>query len=199
MRVGILLYDGVDVIDAGGPYEVLHTAARLRARDGLDAGLEVELYSPGGADVVAYGGLTIASLRNPATASCDAVIVPGTTQLDEVLASPEIARAVADVTTGVPLVASVCTGAFLLAQAGLTTDLDVTTHWEDLGALRAMEATGAVIEGVRWVDSGDVVTSGGLTSGLHMALHLVERWFGGDLAARTARQLDLDWSPDPRR
>ena len=70
-----------------------------------------------------------------------------------------------------------------------------TTHWEDLDGLEATAQTGPVRRGVRWVDEGSVVTSGGLTSGIHMALHLVARDYGVDHAVRTAKQLDQPWDP----
>ncbi|WP_284328350.1 hypothetical protein [Demequina litorisediminis] len=77
--IGILVYDGFDLIDAGGPYEVFLTAARLQRRAGEAPGFDVTMVSPGGADVVAFGGMTLTSLVSPEDAGpFDVVVVPGT-------------------------------------------------------------------------------------------------------------------------
>ena len=195
-RVAILLFAGFDLIDAGGPYEVFLTASRLAQRDGLPPQYEVVLVSPGGADAVAFGGMTLTHLHDPAdVGQVDIAIVPGTIDVASALGDRSIVDAVRSLVGSSPVVASVCTGAFLLADAGVLSGKSATTHWEDLAILEATGQTGKVTGGVRWVDEGSVVTSGGLTSGIHMALHLVARDYGVDHALRTARQLDQPWDP----
>ncbi len=197
IRVAILLFDGFDLLDVGGPYEVLLTAGRLLERDGQANPVSVELVSPVGADARAYGGMTVTGLAPvDAADGADIVVVPGTIDLDAVMADGATADAIRALTSGGPLVTSVCTGSVLLARAGVLGDRPATTHWEDLGLLADAGVTD-VGAGVRWVDDGDVVTSAGLISGVHMGLHLVHRLLGEDLARRTARQIDVDWSPDP--
>ena len=95
---------------------------------------------------------------------------------------------------GARVVASVCTGAFILGALGLLSERPWTTHWEDVETLAA-RVGGRGEAWVRWVDSGEVVTSGGLSSGMAMSLHLVDRFEGRELAARTAKQLEYDWDP----
>ena len=73
----------------------------------------------------------------------------------------------------------------------------VTTHWEDIADLRAMFPTVTVRENLRWVDEGNTVTSAGISAGIDMSLHLVARLESEDLAARTARQMDYRWLPNP--
>ena len=97
----------------------------------------------------------------------------------------------------VQITASVCTGAFLLAQAGCLDGLEGTTHWEDLAALRAQFPAVRVVDGVRWVDQGAVLTSAGISAGIDMSLHLVQRLHSRELALRTARQMDFDWTHNP--
>lgn len=195
--VAILVYDGFDLIDAGGPYEVFLTAARLQERAGEPAGFEVVLVSPDGADATAYGGMTLTGLSSPqAVDRVDVVVIPGTIDVTAALADPDIGGAVRALTNGADLVTSVCTGAFLLAQAGVLQGLPATTHWEDTDLLAARGDTGAVQTGRRWVDAGSVVTSGGLTSGMHMALHVVGRLASKELAVATARQLDMPFALD---
>ncbi len=195
-RVAILLFDGFDLIDAGGPYEVFLTASRLAERDGFPPQYEVILVSSGGADAVAFGGMTLTALHDPAdVGQVDIAIVPGTVDVAAAVADPVLASTVEGLLNSSRVTASVCTGAFLLAEAGALRGKRATTHWEDVADLSGTGKVAKALSGVRWVDEGDVVTSGGLASGMHMALHLVARNFGVDHAVRTARQLDLPWDP----
>ena len=87
-----------------------------------------------------------------------------------------------------------CTGALILGALGLIGERPWTTHWEDVPAL-AERVEGRGEAWVRWVDAGEVVTSGGLSSGIAMSLHLVDRFAGRELAARTAKQIEYEWNP----
>lgn len=195
-RVAILLFSDFDLIDAGGPYEVFLTASRLAERDGLPPQYRVSLVSPGGADAVAFGGMTITGLLSPKDVGpVDLALVPGTIDVASALGNRHIVDAVRTLVGSSTVVASVCTGAFLLAEVGALAGKAATTHWEDLDALEATGQVGAVRHGVRWVDGDSVVTSGGLVSGIHMALHLVARDYGVEHAIRTARQLEQPWDP----
>lgn len=198
-RIGILVYDGFDLIDAGGPYEVFLTASRLAERDGDEPSFSVELVSPGGHDVVAFGGMTLTALGNADDPrDYDAVLIPGTVDVEAALRDAALGAAVQTLMAKTELTTSVCTGAFLLARQGALASVAATTHWEDVESLRG-EAVAEAVDGVRWVDAGDVITSGGLTSGMHMALHMVARMHDEEMAHRTARQLDMDWSAAPAR
>lgn len=200
MRVVILLFDGFDLIDAGGPYEVFLTASRLLERDGEPPAYEVVLATPEGRDVAAFGGMTLTRVADADSIDrADIVLVPGTIDVACALADSRLRETIERLAATSPLTASVCTGAFLLARAGLLDGRPATTHWEDVSDLAACGEVGSVARDVRWVDAGAVLTSGGLTSGMHLALHLVARTASLDLAMRTARQLDMDWSPDPAR
>jgi len=200
LRVVILLYEEFDLIDAGGPYEVFLTASRLLERDGRQPGYDVVLATPGGADVTAYGGMSLTRLEDSdGIDACDILIVPGTIDVACALGDMQLRATIERLALACEMTASVCTGAFLLARAGLLSGRPATTHWEDLADLATCDEVREVVPDVRWVDDGRVLTSGGLTSGIHLALHLVARTHGPELATRTARQLDLDWSPDPAR
>jgi transcriptional regulator GlxA family with amidase domain len=200
LRIGILLYDGFDLIDSGGPYEVFLTASRIAERDGDDSLYDVVLLSPTGADVTAFGGMTVTGTVAARDAGAlHTLIVPGLVDIAAARRSAEVGAALSTLAATAQTVASVCTGAFLVADQGLLDGKAATTHWEDVALLAAEGRIGEGVEGVRWVDNGAVVTSGGLTSGMHMALHLVDRDFGVQTARRTARQLDLDWDPSPAR
>ncbi|MBO9483279.1 DJ-1/PfpI family protein [Salinisphaera sp. G21_0] len=90
--------------------------------------------------------------------------------------------------------ASVCTGAFLMAAAGLLSNQqNITTHWEDIPDLQTQFPDLNVISNVRWVDEGSVITSAGISAGIDMSLHIVSRLHSEVLAEKTARQMDFDW------
>ncbi|CAN5417009.1 DJ-1/PfpI family protein [soil metagenome] len=196
MRVGLLLFDQVDLLDVGGPYEVFLTANRLAHRQGRSAPFEVLTISLSDQPVEAYGGLYLqASADLHTVGTLDVLLVAGTINIDAAAADAALMsalRALAEVT---PLVTSVCTGAILLARAGLLTDVaQATTHHEDVAVLEAEIGDRATT--ARWVDAGSTVTAGGLSSGIAMALHLVERFEDRALALATAAQLAYAWDPD---
>jgi transcriptional regulator GlxA family with amidase domain len=198
MRIGVLLYDGVDLLDAGGPYEVFLTASRLAARDGAEPPFDVVTVTRTGGPVAAYGGLGLTPQVGMADCGrLDGLIVPGTIDVDAATGDAALLDAVDRLARGSGLTASVCTGAFLLADAGLLDSRPWTTHWEDVDLLARRLDPDLAVRGVRWVDTGEVVTGAGLSSGIAMALHLVDRLAGRELAERTARQLDYHWRPDP--
>jgi transcriptional regulator GlxA family with amidase domain len=186
-RVGLLVFDGCDAMDVVGPYEVFLTANRLRARRGAVPVFDVLVI--GDAEVTVYGGLQLVpSVSTKDAGALDLLVVPGAIDVDA--AQPDDAiRALAPRSE---VVTSVCTGAFFLQRLGLVGDREVTTHWEDVPLLR--QAGAAARDDVRWVDSGSLVTSGGISSGIAMALHLVERYADCELAEATARQIDYVWT-----
>ncbi len=200
--VALLLFEGCDVMDVTGPYEVLLTANRLRSRDGGEGLFDVRTVSVDGAPVTAYGGLGLVPSHGPLAdhPHLDLLVVPGLIDIDAGVGDPALVGAIADAADRADVIGSVCTGAFLLEAAGLLGERPATTHWEDVPLLLERRADGGsdapVRDDVRWVDAGDVVTAGGLTDGIAMALHLVERYGDRELAERTALQLDFPWTED---
>jgi transcriptional regulator GlxA family with amidase domain len=193
MRIEIVVFDGFDELDALAPYEVLRTAQA----DG--AGWDVALVSAGPAGTVtAQHGLAL-SLSEP-LGRPDALIVPGggwgrrgdRGTWGEVQRGDLPAR-IAALAPGCAWVASVCTGAMLLSAAGLTRGRPATTHHEARADLAAAGAE--VIADARVVDDGDLLTAAGITSGLDLALWLVEREAGAALAGRVADEMEYQRSP----
>lgn len=193
-RVGILVFDEVEVLDACGPFEVFSVASRI----GPDVPFEVVLIGARGdqAHVTARGGLRLLLDHTVADApDLDVLLVPG-----------GVTRAVEDDLTAVswiasraatPVVASVCTGAFLLAAAGILVDQSVTTHWDDIAELRERFPALTVVDDRRWVGGGALWTSAGISAGLDLSLEIVASLESRDLAVRTARQMDYAWHQDP--
>lgn len=196
LRIGIYIFDQVEVLDFAGPFEVFTTATRvfLKHAKGTNAPFEVVTIARTKAAIRARAGLVIApdfTIENHP--KLDALLIPGGV-VDEELKSQALREWIQTVVPTTKLSASVCTGAFLLARAGLLKGKKATTHWEDLDDLKAMFPNTNVVENVRWVDEGHIVTSAGISAGIDMSLHLVRRLVDNDLAEKTARQLEFDWT-----
>jgi transcriptional regulator GlxA family with amidase domain len=191
--VGIYIFDNVEVLDFAGPYEVFTCASRVAGKAN-EPPFRVCTIGATRAPVRARAGLV---LHPEATfADCgtiDVLIVPGGVVGAE-LARPEVIAWIAGMAREAELTASVCTGALLLAAAGLLDGREATTHWEDVAELQAGWPQVQVRADQRWVDCGAVVTSAGISAGIDMSLHLVERLADRSLAERTARQMDYAWS-----
>jgi transcriptional regulator GlxA family with amidase domain len=196
LRVSVLLFDQVEVLDFAGPYEVFTTASRVQRRLHSQAPplFEVACVARDGLPIRARAGLRVLPEHGYATAPpCDVLIVPGGV-VDASMACPTTLAWIAHTAGSAKITASVCTGAFLLAASGVLQTGGVTTHWEDTADLRKQFPSLTVAEGPRWVDTGTIVTSAGISAGIDMCLHLVQRLAGTALAERTARQLDYRWT-----
>lgn len=194
--IGLYAFDGVEALDFVGPFEVFTTAVRSHMRDRLDPEPLARVVTIGRdlCQVTARAGLVLVPdwtiQHHP---PLDLLLIPGGVVTDEAT-KDDVIRWIAAQALVVPLVASVCTGAFLLASAGLLDGRQVTTHWQDIEILREMFPRVDVVEGVRWIDGGAILTSAGISAGIDMSLHLVERMHGRELALRTARQMDYRWN-----
>lgn len=194
-NVGIYIFDNIEVLDLGGPFEVFSTASHMKSRlqPGAEKPFEVFTIADAIRPVRARGGLMLQPNFDIANhTAVDIFIVPGGVVTAE-LKRDSIIKWIARTATKSLLTASVCTGAFLLGKAGLLDGKTVTTHWEDIDEFRAMFPDIPVQDKKRWVDTGKIVTSAGISAGLDMSLHLVARLEGVELAVRTARQMDYDW------
>lgn len=195
IAVGIFLFEDVEVLDFAGPFEVFTTASRvfLRQNPGKAAPFKVFTVAKAMGAVRARAGLK--ALPDFSMDDCpqiDLLLVPGGV-VDAEVSDESVISWVRATASGAQLVASVCTGAFILAKAGLLHQKKATTHWEDIDDLR-MQFPGVQVQGgVRWVDEGQVVTSAGIAAGIDMSLHLVARLAGNPLAEATARQMDVPY------
>ncbi|WP_205873746.1 DJ-1/PfpI family protein [Mycobacterium camsae] len=192
MRAQIVLYDGFDPLDVIGPFEVLAAGSEF-----VGGELAVALVSAQGARSVTSGtlGLTLSAsdALDPDQAGC--VLVPGASgpiagDPDDGVDTIAVLLARAADTELTPLLAkafqnsattmaAVCGGSMIMAMAGLIEGRHAVTH--HLG-LDLLDAAGVHAVAARVVDDGDLVTSGGVTSGLDLALHLLDRWYGPRVA-----------------
>jgi transcriptional regulator GlxA family with amidase domain len=191
MNVGIYIYNNAEVLDFSGPFEVFTTANRV-CRDG--APFDVYLISEKGETVSARSGYKVIPAHGfDQHPLLDVLIVAGGVHKEE-MDKHAVIEWIQEQAKTASLVASVCTGAFLLAQAGVLKDQRVTTHWEDIADLQKQFPKLKVVKGVRWVDEGDRVTSGGISAGIDMSLHLVSRLHSQALAEKTALQMEFSWT-----
>jgi transcriptional regulator GlxA family with amidase domain len=194
-NVGIYIFDEIEVLDLGGPFEVFSVASRVKSRlqPKEDKPFEVFTIADTMRSVRARGGLMLQPnfdiTNHPAI---DVFIVPGGVVTAE-LKREDVVDWIKQSAAKAELTASVCTGAFLLAKAGLLRGKTITTHWQDIDDFRAMFPDIPVQDNKRWIDMGNIVTSAGISAGLDMSLHLVVRLEGEELAICTARQMDYEW------
>jgi transcriptional regulator GlxA family with amidase domain len=192
MRIAFYLFDGTEELDAIGPWEVLAAWATQFPDDGV----ECFTVSADGETVRCAKGLRIVPDHSWATApAADVLVVPGgdgqyRVQQDE--AALDWIRGHRD--RGA-LVTSVCTGALVLAKAGLLHDRPATTWWGRLDRLTELDPTIEVRPDDRFVDSGEVVTAAGVSAGIDMALHLVARLHSVERAREVRRYIQYD--PEP--
>lgn len=195
MTVGIYVFDEVEVLDFAGPFQVFFTAERMRSSESLPNTLFSPItISADGAPVTARGGLAIHPSHGTADhPELDIVVIPGGV-VDKQLEVPDVVGWIFRVAQSAEICASVCTGAFLLARAGLLSGLAATTHWEDLDDFRRLFGDVELRRDARWVDNGKIITAAGISAGIDMSLHVVARLGGAALARKTAVQMDYAWN-----
>lgn len=191
MNIGIYIYDNAEVLDFSGPFEVFSTAARVNRNPDL---FHVYLISETGATVTARAGFKVIpdySIHNHPV--LDLLVVAGGVHTHE-MHNATVSAWLKQQREQVPLLATVCTGIFLLANATNLRNTKVTTHWEDIPDLRQQFPVLDIQENSRWVDAGNLVSSGGISAGIDMSLYLVSRLHSRELAEKTARQMEYDWN-----
>jgi transcriptional regulator GlxA family with amidase domain len=181
-RIVLLTFPGVLGLDLVGPAEVFSTAGTMRG-----GAYRVETVSRGGdVDTSSGLGLRPASLPDP-TGGIDTVIVPGGVGVAAAEEDAELLDWLRKVATGARRVASVCTGAFLLARAGILDGRSATTHWASCDLLGRRFPRVDVVRDPIFVRDGAVYTSAGVTAGMDLALALVEEDLGTEVALEVAR------------
>jgi transcriptional regulator GlxA family with amidase domain len=189
--IGILIFDRIEVLDFAGPYEVF---AMARRESGGTPIFQVTTVAPR-EEVTCEGGLCVrAGALLDGCPALEALIVPGGPGAREVGDdTPAMIDFIKTQSTRVKVVASVCTGAYLLGRAGLLDGKRATTHPWRVESMRA-EFPASKVMTSKLVDEGAVITSGGVASGIDLALYLLERWAGKDARRREAWRLDGPWT-----
>ncbi|MET8817812.1 DJ-1/PfpI family protein [Streptomyces rochei] len=192
LRVHVVMFDGVEELDFTAPYEVFSASGHFADRD-----VDVRYVSLDGPRTVqaAYGtGLRVDHGWAPRDA--DLLVVPGGGYARREdpgvwaeIRRGSLPRALAAATRPGLTVSALCTGVMLLSAAGLTSGRPCTTHHR---ARADLEKQGGVLKNARVVDDGDLVTAGGVTSGLDLALWLVRRELGADAAVGLEEMLEYE-------
>lgn len=193
-NVGILIFDGVEVLDFAGPFEVF---SRTRLVPGVEsrrseqsAPFVVFTVARDEAPIEAIGGLRVLPHYSFAGAPhIDLLILPGGFGTRALLEDAHTLDWIRSVGQHAEQVTSVCTGALLLARLGLLSGRKATTHWGALDLLASLDPTMTVLRDQRVVDDG-IITSAGVSSGMDMALYVVEKLCGREVADETAHYID---------
>lgn len=190
-NIGILLFNEVEILDFAGPFEVfsittykecnqkpfeVNTVAQtkdlIRTRNGLKIQPDYDFYDAPHFDIL---------------------IIPGGYGAEEIeIHNPKIINWIKERMIHVDIMASVCTGAFLLAQAGLLDGKQATTHWMDIDRLERGYNKIKVIHDVKFVDQNSIITSGGISAGINMSFYIIKKLLGEDISNATAKRMEYD-------
>ncbi len=190
-NVAIFLYEGVEILDFSGPGEVFAAAGSDKGRFKVYtvAATKDPILSQGFVRI--QPEFSIADCPTP-----DIIVLPGGNTGPSVN-NPAVIAWVQKHAPDLEAALSVCTGAFILEKAGLLEGKKATTWHGAIDRLRKVATKTEVLENVRWVDNGNIVTTAGVSAGIDGALHLVERILGKEAAVATARYMEYDkWRPE---
>ena len=193
-RIVIVAFPGIQSLDVVGPFEVFASATQVAQHELATAvGYDVSVVSSAGGMVICESGLGLSSAPLPTTRgttpSIDTLILAGGAGVFEACQDTELMAWITAVAPTCRRVATVCTGTFLAAQAGLLDGLTVTTHWARAARLAA-EFPGVTVDpDPIYIRNGNVWTSAGVTAGIDLSLALVEQDHGTDIAQIVARWL----------
>jgi transcriptional regulator GlxA family with amidase domain len=188
-NVAILIFDDVEVLDFTGPFEVFALTDELHNHGTFHTFVVAE--SPG--SVRARNGLKV--MPDFTLENCPpphVLVVPGGSGSRALLKKPALLEWLRTKARGAELVMSVCTGALVLAKAGLLDGLRVTTHHTALDLLRELAPTATVDPSQRFHDNGKIITAAGISAGLDSSLHVVARLLNSAAAEATARQMEYE-------
>lgn len=190
--VGIAFFDGMEELDAVGPYEVLAAWTGQHPEDGWS----LVTLSRTGAAVTGAKGLVITPSHSWAsTPHLDVVVYPGGRGTRTLVTDAEELAWIRELAGGANLMTSVCTGSLLYAAAGLLHGRPATTHWSAFDELLELDGSIEPRPDARFVDDGGIVTAAGVSAGIDMALHLVARLASYERARETRRYIQYD--PEP--
>lgn len=200
-NVGIVLFDDVEVLDFAGPFEVLSVTTYPDQNPDTTAlkPFQVRTVSEDGTMITARNGLKVIPDFSFSNAPhFDIVIVPGGLGARKrELHNPHMIKWIQDRMQAVDFMTSVCTGALLLAEAGLLDGKRATTHWASYDWLADHYPAVEVMRDVKYVADGSIVSSGGISAGIHMAFYLVQQLLGVEVARTTAKVMEYDIQFEP--
>ena len=194
-NVAILIFNDVEVLDFCGPFEVFGVTEQSRTISGeSEPPFHVYTVAEKAGPVLARNGLSV----NPSWTieNCpqpDILLIPGGYGTRSLLKNERLLQWIKDQARRVELLLSVCTGALLLAKAGLLEGLSATTHYTNMEELHALAPNTQLYPTDRYVDNGKIITSAGISAGIDMSLYVVARLLGSERAAQTAQEMQYDY------
>ena len=196
LRLGILLFNDAEELDFVGPWEVFTMANEVAEMSGKDKPFEPFMIAEKNDAVYCRKGMRVLpDLTTAASGKLDILLIPGgqgtRTEVKNEKLLAWIAKAAADCTW----ITSVCTGALLLTAAGPAKGRRVTTHWAFIEQLRTRNEAAEVLENVRYVQDGNVVTAAGVSAGIDMALWLTGQILTPEFARTVQRAMEYDPAP----
>ena len=194
-RVGIILFDDIEVLDFCGPFEVFSTTVLSEdKRRNEPSPFEVVLVAEKNEPIVTSGGMKV--IPNYTFESCpklNILVVPGGWGTRKEINNPVMLNWIRNRATEVETLTSVCTGAMLLGFAGLLNERHATTHWRSLDWMRGSFPLTTVEYDKHFVQDGHIYTSAGISAGIDMSLKVVARYFGDTIAKSTARHMEYPY------
>ena len=192
-RIGIALFDGTEELDWAGPWEVLSYWSHRNPED------DVEVFTVARDNSrpieFAKGLKVLADHSWDSAPEIDVLVYPGGRGTRAQVGDDEVRAWVRSVHERARVTTSVCTGAFILADAGLLEGRPATTHWEDFDELLQIDGSIQARREARYVDEGDVITAAGVSAGIDMALYLIVRLHSEDRAREIKR--GIQYEPEP--
>jgi transcriptional regulator GlxA family with amidase domain len=181
--IAIVLFEGVEELDFAGPWEVLR-----------QAGFEAFTVAEDTAPITCANGLRVLADRTfDQVEAADILLVPGGPGTRK--PSPALLDFIRRIDRNSTWTTSVCTGSFLLAEAGPASGKRVTTYWGEVGALRETGLAAEVVDDERWVRDGKIVTAAGVSAGIDMSLWLVGEVVSPEFAREVRRDIEYDPAP----
>ncbi len=189
-NLAILIFDDVEVLDFAAPFEVLAVTSELNNYEPFNVFLVAETQRT----YKAVNGLQV--VPKYAISNCpspDILVVPGGVGTRTQMKNQKLITWIKKVSERAELVMSICTGARLLAKAGLLDGLEITTHHEAYDEFRQLVPTATVNERKRFIDQDKILTTGGISAGIDGSLYVVDKLLGREIARKTAIYLEYDW------
>ncbi len=189
-NLAILIFDDVEVLDFAAPFEVFAVTSELNNYEPFN----VFLVAKSQRTYKAVNGLQV--VPNYEISNCpnpDILVVPGGVGTRTQMNDQKLINWIQKVSEQAELVMSICTGARLLAKAGLLDSLEITTHHEAYDELRQLVPTATVNERKRYIDQDKILTTGGISAGIDGSLYVVDKLLGQEIARKTAIYMEYDW------
>lgn len=187
-KIKILLFDDIELLDFAGPLEVFSVADYLDENLGLEVatiGLKSEIK-------VSKNGLRVIPNEIINDKKIDLLIIPGGFGTRQILNNDLELRQIDTLIKNSKIVASVCTGALVLAQLGYLKNKIAITHKNGIEELKHIDASITIDESKRFIDNDTILTSGGISAGIDMSLYLVEKYFDGNLRVNIQKYMEYN-------